>query len=44
MRPFLGREEKAHAALGTLVLGFGMLQVLAGVLRPDQVSPTEHLL
>lgn len=39
MRPFAGTEERAHAALGTLVLIFGLLQVLAGMFRPDKVRP-----
>jgi hypothetical protein len=40
MRPFLGSQEKAHAALGTLVLVFGILQVLAAIFRPDKVRVT----
>jgi hypothetical protein len=42
MRPFLGSEEKAHAVLGTLVLVCGLLQVIAGVLRPKPVRPVKH--
>lgn len=38
MQPFAGTQEKAHAVLGSLVLIFGLLQVIAGIMRPAPVS------